>query len=111
MAGAQAALPLLEATKGAFLFTGGVLGVLDNPPVADLAVAWGAQLPAAIKAAQRHLIYTLHRANSPKVSTGLVSRAAGGELTAAGMMSSCQPGFSGSSQLLHRGHHCSSEFL
>ncbi|KAI9016755.1 hypothetical protein DFJ74DRAFT_678129 [Hyaloraphidium curvatum] len=61
IAAVQLALPsLLTATNPAVLVTGGGLS-LENEPIAELAVAWGAGVLAISKAAQRKAVHVLHK--------------------------------------------------
>jgi len=60
-----AALPSLEANKGAVLITGGGLS-LDNSGAAEMAANWKAHTLAVSKASQRKLGQILHAALKPK---------------------------------------------
>lgn len=55
LAALEAALPSLEATRGAVLVTGGGLGA-DDPKVNAMAVGWGAMGLAVVKATQHKLV-------------------------------------------------------
>jgi NAD(P)-dependent dehydrogenase (short-subunit alcohol dehydrogenase family) len=65
VAGVQAALPDLEASKGAVLVTGGGLSK-SNAGVDSLAVKWNVMGLALAKAAQHKLVGLLHEKLEPK---------------------------------------------